>query len=428
MPVQDLTPQLRTRLSRVERAVGVFVSIATLLLIAGFAYYLYNTAARKGWFLTKARYFTFIDTAAGLKVGDPVRMMGFDVGAITRIDAQPPEDRYFNIYVEFEIQDPYYGYMWTEGSVARVASADLLGKRGLEVTKGTNGVPTYVFMQIRDISPAEAEGLPDLGSKVFLEEHNLNATNHITVPLQPLTQDALKSLARNGVSTVRIGDPKNLSKKMTGIWNDKAGKYDLYTKTTSPYWLLAAESPALAGRMEALANQIEVALPNILNLTNQLTQVLSNAAHMTATADALLAGARPAITNLTTITTQLKDPKGSLGEWLIPTNLNAQLIQTLGNADGTLKTATTTLNSANNTLLTVATGLDKTLENVANLTSNLNAQVQANSNLVSGISTTITHTDEMIQGLKHHWFLRSAFKTPKPPKAEKSILPKKKAR
>src|SRR5580765_7357512 len=36
VPVQDLTPQLRTRLSRVERAVGIFVSVATLLLLAGF--------------------------------------------------------------------------------------------------------------------------------------------------------------------------------------------------------------------------------------------------------------------------------------------------------------------------------------------------------------------------------------------------------
>jgi len=194
MPAQDLTPQLRTRLSRVERAVGVFVSIATLLLLTGFVYYLYNTAERKGWFLTKARYFTFIDTGAGLKVGDPVRMMGFDVGAITRIDAQPPEDRFFNIYVEFEIKDPYYGYMWTEGSRARVASADLLGKRGLEVTKGTNGAPTYIFIQIRDIAPADAERLPDLASKVFLEEHHGEGTNVICAPQQVVTVDALKAL------------------------------------------------------------------------------------------------------------------------------------------------------------------------------------------------------------------------------------------
>jgi len=421
MPAQDLTPQLRTRLSRVERAVGVFVSIATLLLAAGFAYYLYNTAERKGWFLTKARYFTFIDTGAGLRVGDPVRMMGFDVGAITRIDAQPPEDRFFNIYVEFEIKDPYYGYMWTEGSRARVASADLLGKRGLEVTKGTNGVPIYIFIQIRDTSPSEAERLPDLANKVFLEEHKGAGTNVICVPMQAVTIDALKALENANISRVRIGDQKIVSKRFTGIWNDKVGKYDIYTKTSPPFWLLADESPALAGRLEGLANQVEGALPNILNLTNQLAQVLSNAVKMTASADSVLESVRPAITNLTVISSQIKDPKGSLGEWLIPTNLNAQLLRTLATADQTLTNATTTLESADTNLTAIALGLDKTLVNLANLTSNLDAQVQANTNLVTGISTTIIHADEMIQGLKHHWLLRSAFKTNKP---AKSTLPK----
>ena len=99
--MQDLTPQLRTRLSRVERVVAV--RLATLLLAAGFVYYIYHTAQRKGWFLTKAAYFIFVDSAAGLKVGDPVKLMGFDVGKITRIDAQPPGE-YFNVYVEFRSQ------------------------------------------------------------------------------------------------------------------------------------------------------------------------------------------------------------------------------------------------------------------------------------------------------------------------------------
>src|SRR5256885_3238510 len=53
MALQDLTPQLRTRLGRMERAVGIFVGLATLLLLSGFLYYLYHTAVRKGWFLKK---------------------------------------------------------------------------------------------------------------------------------------------------------------------------------------------------------------------------------------------------------------------------------------------------------------------------------------------------------------------------------------
>jgi hypothetical protein len=50
MPTQDLTPQLRTRLSRLEKVVGWFVTVATLLLIAGLGFYIHNLAVRKGWF------------------------------------------------------------------------------------------------------------------------------------------------------------------------------------------------------------------------------------------------------------------------------------------------------------------------------------------------------------------------------------------
>src|SRR5437870_8544118 len=105
MALQDLTPQLRTRLSRMERAVGWFVLLATGLLMFGFAYYVYNTAQNKGWFKIKAPYFTFSNQATGLKVGDPVTMMGFDVGRITVITAQPADDFVYNVYIEFELKE-----------------------------------------------------------------------------------------------------------------------------------------------------------------------------------------------------------------------------------------------------------------------------------------------------------------------------------
>ena len=38
MALQDLTPQLRTRLSRMEKAVGWFVTLAMALLVFGFDY------------------------------------------------------------------------------------------------------------------------------------------------------------------------------------------------------------------------------------------------------------------------------------------------------------------------------------------------------------------------------------------------------
>src|SRR6266513_2106472 len=108
VPLQDLTPQLRTRLSRLERLVGWFVTIATLLLLLGLGYYVYQLARNRGWFLTKMPYFTFVNNAAGLNVGDRVRLMGFEAGEITHITAQPPEaSEYGNVYVQFRVREPY---------------------------------------------------------------------------------------------------------------------------------------------------------------------------------------------------------------------------------------------------------------------------------------------------------------------------------
>ena len=170
MALQDLTPQLRTRLSRMERAVGWFVFIAVLLLAFGFVYYIYTTAERKGWFVTKARYFTFVNSAAGLKVGDPVMLMGFDAGAITVIKPMPAEQFTYNVFIQFELKAPNFGYIWTEGSRAKVATADLLGKRGMEVSKGDGGYPTYIFHPMMTVNLTEASQLPEQSRWVFGEE------------------------------------------------------------------------------------------------------------------------------------------------------------------------------------------------------------------------------------------------------------------
>src|SRR3954469_13951509 len=136
MPVQDLTPQLRTRLSRVERAVGVFVILATLLLMAGFAFYLYSTAQRKGWLKKKFNYYIFVQTGAGLREGNEVTLMGFPAGRITQVEAMAPDLTWGNVYVQFEIVEPYEGYI-TDDSTVKVVAKGFLGERGLEVTKGS---------------------------------------------------------------------------------------------------------------------------------------------------------------------------------------------------------------------------------------------------------------------------------------------------
>jgi ABC-type transporter Mla subunit MlaD len=402
MALQDLTPQLRTRLSRMERAVGWFVFLAVLLLAFGFAYYVYTTAERKGWFLLKARYFTFAETATGLKVGDPVKLMGFDAGAITDIKPMPAEQFTYNVYVEFELKTPNYGYIWTEGSRARVATADLLGKRVLEVTKGTGGYPTYIFHPVLWVNTAEIRNLPDAKNWVSGQElFNPEGTNLIARPLQPVSDPG--ELLAAGYTNLLMLNTNISQKKFTAMWDDKQGRYEPILLTPRGYYLRSDESPAVTEQLQRMVSEVEHALPNILNLTNNLALVLSNSASLSSNLNLLVISARPVVSNLTGATENLGRP-GALGEWLLPTNVNRHLEGTLSNANATLIAANTNLSS-------VLQNLNRSLDHMADLTSNLNQQVQANSNMLSAVSGTVTHADEFVQGLKRFWLFKHLFKS-----------------
>jgi hypothetical protein len=399
-----------------ERAVGWFVVIALLLLAAGFIYYFYTAAETKGWFVVKAPYFTLTESATGLKEGDPVQLMGFEVGRITKITAQPPRTPY-NVYIEFEIKDPYYGYLWSEGSRAKINAADLLGHRVLEVTKGTAGYSAYLFFPLRMVSIEEAQAMPDLekwrlAQKVFDQP---SGTNLLSGPWRPLTN--LQAIAAAGYKDLMLMNLEQRERSITGIWNEKQGRYAPYTKTNKPFWLMADESAAVTERLEKLLGQVEQALPNILNLTNQIALVLSNGTDLTSNLNLVAISAKPAVSNLAAATSNLDHP-GALGEWLLPTNINQSLGDTLTHADSALATTQTNL-------AVLIDNMNRSLDNLADITSNLNKQVAANTNIVKSMSDAIVHTDELVQGLKHHWLFRSAFKAKKT-NAPAATPPKKK--
>ena len=376
MALQDLTPQLRTRLSRMERAVGWFVMLATALLLFGFGYYIYKTAERKGWFTRKFIYETSVNNAAGLKVGDPVRLMGFNAGEIIEIIPEEP-DAYYGVTIKFTVLKPHYGYIWDDSRVA--VSSELLGNRFLEITKGAAGIPTIeedtnkapvamlrwkVARQARD----------DILADVIKENPGLKQTN--LNKFDWLVRDAFLHKAQADSNT-------------------------FYTNLNEVYWIAPNESPALAERLQKVVEQVETALPNILSLTNQLARTLSSATALTSNLNTVAINAQPAVSNLAIVTGQLNHP-GALGEWLLPTNVSEKLDLVMGGADTAVNNLNTNLENLNLSLI-----------HLADLTSNLNAQVQVNTNILSQVSKAVTDANDFVQGLKRHWLLRSAFKKPR---------------
>ncbi len=391
MALQDLTPQLRTRLNRMEKAVGLFVSIATLTLLALLVYYIYHLAGARGWFLTKVHYSTGVKDATGLEVGTPVKLLGRTVGEVTKVELNNPGD-YYNLTVQFDLREPYYGYVWTDSKV-QVAS-DMLGHRWIQIVPGVNGAPTVA-----------GKGRLELR---LLDRGVYN--NEFKAILSDLSRQATNQSAANSNVPIHIDDAavrmQARQKAHQEAKSDLPRFYPFAPSGTNVYFILPDETPDIMGRLEQVASTVEKALPGILNLTNLVAGALTNAMNLEVHLTGLIDDTRPAVSNLSLITGNLKNPQGSLGTWLIPP-------ATLGQLDDTLESAHRTMADTDTNLNTVISNINLSLESLASITSNLNAQVQANTNMLSSITKIVVDSDTFVQGLKHHWLLRSAFKPAK---------------
>lgn len=421
MALQDLTPQLRTRLNRMERRVGWFVFLAAALLLTGLGFYIHHLKESRGWFLPKAKFHTFVKSTAGLKEGDPVWMMGKDVGEVTLVHVLPPGDPQ-NVRLEFEIRDPYFRYIQQRGSVVVINSSGFLDQRQLEVTRGTNGYALCVSQPVFDKTIDDvkelvvkdpghwqlAQDVFDAGSNIvykaytFLDTTNLaEIDQHYTI-VNYTNLQRIADLPAPG-NTICVYDNTINRNAIVGSWHERNHRYVNFTVDKDSAWLQPVEPVGVGDQIAQVVAQVQQALPNFFALTNQLARILNNSADLTSNLNATVMDVRPAMTNVVAMTALLRQP-GGMGVMALGANGPGQIASALTNVNSLLINTDTNLN-------TLAASLGETLDHVADITSNLNAQVQANTNMLSVISKTIGDTDTFIQGLKRHWLLRSAFKT-----------------
>ena len=388
---------------------GWFVFLATALLLFGFGYYIYQRAESKGWFKIKAPFFTYVQSSTGLNEGDPVYLMGRQVGQITHIVTMPPRDLH-NVKVEFEIQEPSFRHLWTGGSVARLDAGDFLGKRQLEVTRGTNGYALVVTQPVTEFT-----NLDELASKVSSQPGEWQLSQEVWDENSNIVFHAYETLTVSNLQAITAYKPVSIyaynnkvnRNRIVASWDGRVHRYKIFQPGDEEGYLRMQEAPSLSDQVQGMVSQVQNALPGILALTNKLAAVLDNAADVTSNLNTTILAAQPMVTNFAFISAELRDP-GSPLVWALGTNGNGQVQGVLTNL--------------NNLLVNTDTNLGALLSNLAELTGGLNAQVQANSNMLGGIAKTVGDADDFVQGLKRHWLLRSAFKTPatnKPPTKKK---------
>ncbi len=371
MSLQDLTPQLRTRLSRVEWFVGLFLGVTALLMLAGFASYLKKTADARGWLVTEVPYYTFLPAASGLKAGSPVNLLGFEVGKVTEVTALPLDQRKswdyyvtnnFNVYVAFAVRgEKFAGYLNSDARV-RIGGfpVDILGGAQLELTEGTSegqvtfaptpaGKPGVLWDKF-----AYADGDPDRNKK-FLKYG----------PLTNLTK---------GGYYLKLDQSETLMAAANRI----LARVDHISGT------IDAALPPLANDVRATMATVRQALPG---MTNQVGQLLDTASRMlpgmTNNLDQVLSNTRD-------LTAQLRDT------WPMLTN----------SLDRTLGVTRELANQLNASLPVLTSNVNLTL-------TNLNTLLTRDTNLTSNSSTMVSNVNQV---LTRHWLFRSAFKEKKPKK------------
>ncbi len=358
MPIQDLTPQLRTRLRKVEWITGLFLGVTALLMLGGFVYFLKQTAEARGWFITYVPYYTYLNDATGVKEGTPVKMLGFTVGEVTEVTAIRLEERQtwdyyqtnnFNVFVAFKVTPKYAGYIFTDYRVR------------------ISGFPV------------------ELAGGSFLE---LQPGGKSTVPTAKMVNDKAEGV---------------LWEKYAYTPSSNLLQYGALTNKQKGYYLAVDQSETLLAQAQRILKNadditafLRTDLPRVtqdalqtLSFTRQTIGALTNDVVLT------LQTARLAVASLT------NDLGGLIANSRRITGQVADVLPGLTNdLANTLATSRRLMDSVNEQLPAIAGNVNLTL-------TNLNVLLLRDTNITANTSLLVSNVNNLIT---KHWLFRSAFK------------------
>jgi hypothetical protein len=381
MALQDLTPQLRTRLRRVEWLVVLFLTGTALLMLAGLGWFIKTTGDQRGWWITQVPYYTYMRDGGAIKVGTPVKMTGFTIGEVVSVDTLDDGGEWdfyrtnrYHVFVRFLVRHPYEGYIFTDSRVKLTGiPIDLAGGASLEVTRSMGlGIPTTTNL------PADKVGL--LHEKFAYTSDSPKRTNDFLSYREAVKRDKGYYLVADEGGDL-IAELTLLLPKIREAFSKPGGLGDLLIPV------------ALAARLDRPGGLGEIVLPPDLHaaLTKTLTNVDAQIGDVGSLVSNLNATVPPLLTNLTVVIPPLAS-----------------------NLDRTLPPVLTNLNTQLTALGPLLTNLDRSLPpTLSNLTLTL---ASAQSNTLPAVDGLLTNTTDFIEGLKRHWLFRSAFKEKRTPR------------
>lgn len=119
-----------------ERFKGLFVkvSIFVLLAVVGVTLNLLFSGIKKGFFTSKSAIHFVASTGQDIKVGMPVKLSGFKIGSVSRLEL----DNKAQAQVEMMIEDRYLALLKEDAEVS-LKKEGVIGDSTLEATRGSEG-------------------------------------------------------------------------------------------------------------------------------------------------------------------------------------------------------------------------------------------------------------------------------------------------
>src|ERR1035441_8619856 len=134
--------------------VGV-VGLAAFLILAMLIFLLTSS---RGFFQKTALLHTFMDDASGMAEGTPVRLNGFTIGSLDRIDLITPSEPKRSVEFTMKVQEKFLRQIPVD-SVAGISAANLLGDKFLNITKGRSAQTAKDGAEIKSL---QAQDIPEL--------------------------------------------------------------------------------------------------------------------------------------------------------------------------------------------------------------------------------------------------------------------------
>jgi phospholipid/cholesterol/gamma-HCH transport system substrate-binding protein len=131
---------------------GAFVILSVLIFLL---------TSSKGFFQKTALLYTYMDDASGMAEGTPVRLNGFTIGSLDKIELTRSTDLKRSVRFVMKVQEKFLPQIPVD-SVVGISAANLLGDKFLNITKGRNAQTVKDGAELKSL---QAQDIPELMSQ-----------------------------------------------------------------------------------------------------------------------------------------------------------------------------------------------------------------------------------------------------------------------